>query len=175
MSSLATKHGLAVGADRRDPQLAGVGGHDPRRQAAAAGRAAARKRVPRAHDMPGLVGLAIGQGLPLAAGAAIACPDRPVICLEADGSAMYTLSALWVHARERLDITTVVLNNKAYAILQADLDFVALSEGMGVPATTGQAMAEPAASAHTSHHRRRRPARTLPTPRAGWRAVAAPA
>jgi hypothetical protein len=55
-----------------------------------------------AHDVLGLTGLAIGLGIPLAAGAASACPDRPVICLEAGGSAMYTLSALWMHARERL-------------------------------------------------------------------------
>ncbi|MCA2218910.1 acetolactate synthase large subunit [Jidongwangia harbinensis] len=111
-----------------------------------------------AHDVLGLVGLAIGQGLPLAAGAALACPDRPVVCLEADGSAMYTLPALWTHARERLDVTTVVLNNRSYAILRAELDrvgarrsgtgsarmvdlddpaldFVHLSHGMGVPAT----------------------------------------
>ncbi|EXU66222.1 decarboxylase [Streptomyces sp. PRh5] len=110
------------------------------------------------HDVLGLVGLAIGQGLPLSVGAAVACPDRPVVCLEADGSAMYTISALWTQARENLDITTVVLNNKSYAILRSeldrvgaqgeggastrmldlsrpDLDFVALSHGMGVPAT----------------------------------------
>lgn len=110
-----------------------------------------------AHDYLGLTGLSIGQGLPLAAGAAIACPQRPVICLEADGSAMYTLSALWTQAREQLDVTTIVLNNRSYAILRAelervgaaasgaatrlidlsgpDLDFVALATGMGVPAT----------------------------------------
>jgi acetolactate synthase-1/2/3 large subunit len=126
-----------------------------------------------AHDVLGLVGLAIGQGLPVAAGAAIACPDRPVVCLEADGSAMYTLSALWTHAREQLNVTTVILNNRAYAILRAELrrvgappadgapagrgsasmidltspalDFVALSEGMGVPATRAETIAELAA------------------------------
>ena len=54
-----------------------------------------------------------GQGLPLAAGAAIACPDRPVIALESDGSAMYTISALWTHAREGLDVTTVIFSNRA--------------------------------------------------------------
>ncbi|GCD92971.1 acetolactate synthase large subunit [Embleya hyalina] len=107
------------------------------------------------HDVLGLTGLSIGQGLPSATGAAIACPDRPVICLQADGSAMYTLSALWSHAREHLDITTVILNNSSYAILRAelervgataeasaqlfdlsrpDLDFVSLAHGMGVPA-----------------------------------------
>lgn len=110
-----------------------------------------------AHDVLGLVGLAVGQGLPLAVGAAVACPDRPVVCLEADGSAMYTISALWTQARN-LDVTTVVLNNKSYAILRSeldrveargngsastrmlelsapDLDFVSISRGMGVPAT----------------------------------------
>ncbi|HEX4221097.1 MAG TPA: acetolactate synthase large subunit [Pseudonocardiaceae bacterium] len=111
-----------------------------------------------AHDVLTLTGGAIGYGLPLATGAAIACPDRPVICLEADGSAMYTLSALWTHARENLNITTVVLANSAYAILRLelqrvgatatgpraadlldlsrpDLDFVSLATGMGVPAS----------------------------------------
>lgn len=124
---------------------------------------AATAGAPR-HDWLTLTGGSIGQGLPLAAGAAVACPDRPVVCLQADGSAMYTLSALWTHARESLDITTVLLNNRSYAILQMelarvgaavvgpkarslldlsrpDLDFVALAQGMGVPAqrvTTAQ-------------------------------------
>jgi acetolactate synthase-1/2/3 large subunit len=110
------------------------------------------------HDWLTLTGGAIGQGLPLATGAALACPDRKVVCLEADGSAMYTLQALWTQAREGLDVTTVVFNNRSYAILnlelsrvgadssgpkaremldlsRPDLDFVALAQGMGVPAT----------------------------------------
>jgi acetolactate synthase-1/2/3 large subunit len=110
------------------------------------------------HDWLTLTGGAIGQGLPLAAGAALACPDRPVLCLEADGSAMYTISALWTHAREGLDITTVIFANGSYAILDMEsqrlgmptdgsahhdlldltrpgLDFVALARGMGVPAS----------------------------------------
>jgi acetolactate synthase-1/2/3 large subunit len=110
-----------------------------------------------AHDWLTLTGGSIGQGLPLAVGAAVACPDRPVVCLQADGSAMYTVSALWTHAREGLDITTVLLNNRSYAILEMelarvgatvvgpsarswldlsrpDLDFVAIAQGMGVPA-----------------------------------------
>ncbi|MBO0805261.1 MAG: acetolactate synthase large subunit, partial [Nocardiopsaceae bacterium] len=110
------------------------------------------------HDWLTLTGGAIGQGLPLAAGAAIASPDRPVLALEADGSAMYTISALWTHARESLDVTTVVFSNRAYAILGMELkrvgaasagnssksllsldnpplDFVSLGTGMGVPAT----------------------------------------
>jgi len=117
------------------------------------------------HDLLTNSGFAIGLGLPMAAGAALACPDRPVICLEADGSAMYTPSALWTHAREGLDVTTIVLNNRGYAILRResrrvlgddapsatsamfdlsapDLDFVALAMSMGVPAgratTTGE-------------------------------------
>jgi acetolactate synthase-1/2/3 large subunit len=110
-----------------------------------------------AHDWLTLTGGAIGQGLPLAIGAAIACPQRPVIALEADGSAMYTIAALWTHAREGLDITTVIFSNRRYAILameldrvgavtgeaarsmldlsQPPLDFTALAAGMGVPAS----------------------------------------
>jgi acetolactate synthase-1/2/3 large subunit len=110
------------------------------------------------HDWLTLTGGAIGQGLPAATGAALACPGRRVLCLEADGSAMYTLQALWTQAREGLDVTTVIFNNRAYAILQLeltrvgndappgpatrrlleltppDLDFVALARGMGVDA-----------------------------------------
>ncbi|MGQ4483764.1 acetolactate synthase large subunit [Streptomyces sp. SAS_276] len=110
------------------------------------------------HDWLTLTGGAIGQGLPLAAGAALACPDRPVLCLEADGSAMYTVSALWTHAREGFDITTVIFANGSYSILDMEshrlgvpadgsahrdllnltrpgLDFVAIARGMGVPAS----------------------------------------
>ena len=120
------------------------------------------------HDWLTLTGGAIGQGLPLAAGAAIGCPGRPVLALEADGSAMYTISALWTYAREGLDVTTVVFNNRAYAILgmelqrvgateagatarslldlsRPDLDFVALATGMGVPATRAETATEFAA------------------------------
>src|SRR6266516_426403 len=110
------------------------------------------------HDWLTVPGGAIGEGLPLAIGAAVACPDRPVLCMQADGSAMYTISALWTHAREELDITTVILNNGSYDVLnmelqrvgaepsgprakallslsRPDLDFVALACGMGVPAS----------------------------------------
>ena len=109
------------------------------------------------HDWLCLTGGAIGQGLPVATGAAVACPDRKVLCLEADGSAMYTLQSLWTQMREGLDVTTVILNNGSYAILELelsrvgagdpgrrardmldlsrpDLGFVALASGMGVPA-----------------------------------------
>ncbi|MGH3451114.1 MAG: thiamine pyrophosphate-dependent enzyme, partial [Haloechinothrix sp.] len=128
---------------------------------------AATAGAPR-HDVLTLTGGAIGQGMPVATGAAVAAPDRPVINLEADGSAMYTLSSLWTQARENLDVTTVILNNSAYAILRlemqrtgADLsgpaaralldlsapnmDFAKMAEGMGVPAsraTTGEELAE---------------------------------
>ncbi|HEX4820590.1 MAG TPA: acetolactate synthase large subunit, partial [Acidimicrobiales bacterium] len=108
------------------------------------------------HDWLCLTGGAIGQGLPVAVGAAVACPDRKVLALEADGSAMYTLQSLWTMAREGLDVVTVIYNNRAYAVLNMELgrvgasgqkakdmfdlrtpplDFVALSTGMGVPAT----------------------------------------
>jgi len=120
------------------------------------------------HDWLSLTGGAIGQGLPLAAGAAVACPDRPVLALEADGSAMYTISALWTHAREGLDITTVIFSNRAYAILamelertgapvtgttardlldltRPDIDFTALAAGLGVPAGRARTTAEFAA------------------------------
>jgi acetolactate synthase I/II/III large subunit len=125
------------------------------------------------HDWLTLGGGAIGQGLPLAAGAAVACPDRTVVALEADGSAMYTLSALWTHAREGLDITTIIFSNRSYAILRMeldragganasgaarslveltspDLDFVALATGMGVPASRARTAGELAASLRRS-------------------------
>ncbi|WP_319446124.1 MULTISPECIES: acetolactate synthase large subunit [unclassified Mycobacterium] len=121
-----------------------------------------------AHDVLTLTGGAIGQGLPVAIGAAVAAPRRPVIALQADGSAVYTISALWTMARERLDITTVILNNHAYAILglelqrvgtttsgararsllrlsDPELDFVAIAEGFGVPATRASTAGELAA------------------------------
>jgi acetolactate synthase-1/2/3 large subunit len=68
-----------------------------------------------------LTGGSIGQGLPAATGAAVAAPDRPVLSLEADGSAMYTIQALWTQAREQLNVTTVLINNAAYAILRMEL------------------------------------------------------
>jgi len=112
------------------------------------------------HDWLTLPGGAIGYGLPNAVGAAIAAPGRKVLCLQADGSAMYTPSALWTMAREQLDVVTVIYNNGAYDILRLELqrvgaqasgppgpraeslldisrprlDFVALASGMGVSA-----------------------------------------
>jgi acetolactate synthase I/II/III large subunit len=110
------------------------------------------------HDWLTLTGGAIGQGMPVATGAAVACPDRRVINLEADGSALYTVQSLWTQAREGLDVVTIVFNNRSYAVLnmelnrvgaeaagprakdlldlsRPDIDFVALSQGLGVPAT----------------------------------------
>lgn len=110
------------------------------------------------HDWLTLTGGAIGQGLPLSLGAAIACPQRKVIALQADGSAMYTLQALWSMARENVDVTVVIMNNRSYAILNIelakvgagkptektlsmfdlsnpDINWVELAQGLGVPAT----------------------------------------
>ena len=122
-----------------------------------------------AHDWLTLTGGAIGYGIPAAVGAAVAAPDRPVLCLESDGSAMYTISGLWTQARENLDVTTVIYNNGAYDILRLELqrvgagatpgpkaldlldisrptmDFVKIAEGMGVPArraTTAEEFAD---------------------------------
>ena len=78
-------------------------------------------RTARPHDSLKNVGGAIGFGLPAAIGAAIACPDRKVICLEADGSGMFTLQALWTQARERLAITNIIFANRTYATLASEL------------------------------------------------------
>jgi acetolactate synthase-1/2/3 large subunit len=117
---------------------------------------AATAGAPR-HDLLALTGGAIGQGLPVAVGAAVACPDRPVFALEADGSALYTIQSLWTMAREQLNVTVVIFNNRSYGILNIelgrvgaraggpkakaqldlsgpDVDFVSLAQGFGVPA-----------------------------------------
>jgi len=73
------------------------------------------------HDLLSLTGGSIGQGLPLAVGAAVACPERKVVCLHGDGGAMYTLQALWTMAREKLDVTTVIWSNRSYRILGVEL------------------------------------------------------
>jgi acetolactate synthase I/II/III large subunit len=119
------------------------------------GMMAASKGAP-PHDWLGNTGGSIGIALPLAVGAAIASPQRRVLCLTADGSAMYTLQALWTMAREGLNVTTVVFANHDYAVLkrefsylgggnpepratrmfeigQPDLDWIQLGKGMGVP------------------------------------------
>ncbi len=108
--------------------------------------------------LPGSGG-SIGLGIPCATGAAIACPDRPVINLQADGSALYTIQALWTQAREGLNVTTLICSNRSYRILQTQLnragttsyglktqalteltqpaiDWVRIAEGFGVPGKT---------------------------------------
>ena len=80
------------------------------------------------HDFLQITGGAIGIGLPLAAGAAVACPDRKVILMQADGSGMYTMQALWTHAREQLDVVTIVFANRSYAILHNELRMVGAGE-----------------------------------------------
>ena len=108
------------------------------------------------HDWLANTGGSIGIALPLAVGAAVACPERRVLCLSADGSGMYTVQALWTMAREGLNITTVIFANHEYAVLKREysylnvghpgarardlfeighpaLDWVSLAKGMGVP------------------------------------------
>lgn len=85
------------------------------------------------HDLLTLTGGAIGQGLPSAVGAAIACPQRPVLALVGDGSAMYTLQALWTMAREQLNVTTIVFNNASYSVLNVELERVG-AESIGTKA-----------------------------------------
>jgi len=72
-------------------------------------------------DWLGLTGGAIGQGIPAATGAAVACGDRKVLCLSGDGAGMYTLQALWTMAREKLDVINIVFANRKYFILQVEL------------------------------------------------------
>ncbi len=78
----------------------------------------------RPHTHLPLAGGSIGQGLPLAVGAALAAPDRKVICPHGDGGAAYTLQALWTMARENLNVTTVIYANRSYAILNIELQRV---------------------------------------------------
>ena len=125
------------------------------------------------HDWMMLTGGAIGQGMPLALGAAIAASDRKVICLSGDGAGMYTNQALWSMAREGADVTTIVFVNHSYRILNIelyrtgagnpgptakdmlsiggpDIDWVQLSSSMGVPAveaTTAEAFDQALADA----------------------------
>jgi acetolactate synthase-1/2/3 large subunit len=117
------------------------------------------------HDTLTLTGGAIGQGLPAAVGAALACPDRKVIAFQADGSGMYTLQSLWTCARESLDVVVVVAANRAYRILQVELaragiaepgpqaraltdlshpviDWVSLARGLGVPGSRAETAEE---------------------------------
>ena len=107
------------------------------------------------HDTLQNMGGSIGFGMPVATGAAIACPERPVLCVVGDGSAMYTVQSLWTQAREGLNVTTIVFANRKYQILKNEfnavgagtpgpkalsmldidnptLDWLALAKGMGV-------------------------------------------
>ena len=115
------------------------------------------------HTWLQLTGGAIGLGVPMATGAAVACPDRRVVNLQADGSALYTAQCLWTQARERLDVLTLIWSNRAYAILRAELanvganpgrkaldmlslddpplDWVALAKGYGVEAVRVETVA----------------------------------
>jgi acetolactate synthase-1/2/3 large subunit len=81
------------------------------------------------HDWLQITGGAIGLGVPMATGAAIGAPGRRVIALQADGSAMYTLQGLWTQARERLDVTTIILSNRKYEILVGELANVGANPG----------------------------------------------
>ena len=76
------------------------------------------------HDLITLTGGAIGQGLPSAIGAAIACPERPVLALIGDGSSMYTIQSLWTMAREQLNVTSIIFNNASYSVLNIELERV---------------------------------------------------
>ena len=76
------------------------------------------------HDWLMITGGSIGYGLPASIGAAVACPDRKVVCLQGDGGAMYTIQSLWTMARENLDICIVIFANRRYQILQIELDRV---------------------------------------------------
>ena len=117
------------------------------------------------HDYLPVTGGSIGQGLPVAVGAAVACPSRKIVALEADGSGMYTLQALWTAARESLDVTVVVFANRRYRILEVEmrrtgatgfgptadgmidigrpnLDWASLAKGMGVDSSRASTVEE---------------------------------
>jgi acetolactate synthase-1/2/3 large subunit len=119
------------------------------------------------HDWLNNTGGSIGWGLPAAVGAAVACPERKVVCLEGDGSAMYTIQALWTMARENLDITILLFTNRKYSILELeftrtgarggtpgpkaasmleignpDIDYVDMARSMGVEASLATSVAE---------------------------------
>ena len=113
----------------------------------------------RPHEVLALTGGAIGIGLPLAIGAAVAAPDRKILSINGDGAAMYTIQALWTLARENLDVTVVVFANYTYRILNIEMertgagragpqarklldlgdpniDFVSVAKGLGLPAVS---------------------------------------
>jgi acetolactate synthase-1/2/3 large subunit len=117
------------------------------------------------HTWLSLTGGAIGQGGPVATGAALACPERRVLALLGDGGATYTLQCLWTQAREGLNVTTVIYANRSYNILNVEyarlgvsevgpvaaslfdignpaLDWVAIARGFGVPAAVARTAEE---------------------------------
>ncbi|BFM15723.1 acetolactate synthase large subunit [Maricurvus nonylphenolicus] len=119
------------------------------------------------HDWTMLTGGVIGYGLAASVGAAVACPDRKVVCLQSDGGAMYSIQALWTMARENLDVTVIILNNQKYNVLEAEfaltgarggkpspkaasvldigspnMNFVDMATGMGVKATRATTVEE---------------------------------
>lgn len=176
LEALADRLGVTAGARERGPEPPGPAAAGPIDAAALAravtatlpenaivmdeGVTMGREIYPRTaaaapHSWLAITGGSIGLGMPMATGAAIACPERKVLTLQADGSGMYTLQALWTQARESLDVTTLVLSNRGYQILkgelmkvganpgrtaldmleitQPDLEWVSLAKGMGVP------------------------------------------
>jgi acetolactate synthase I/II/III large subunit len=125
--------------------------------------AASHRAAP--HDWLQITGGSIGLGIPMATGAAVACPDRKVINLQADGSGLYTAQALWTQARENLDVLTLIWANRSYAILRGELanvgaenpgrkalgmlsldnppiDWVSLAKGYGVEARRAETLDE---------------------------------
>jgi benzoylformate decarboxylase len=113
----------------------------------------------------GLRGGGIGWGLPAAIGVKLALPDRPVVALIGDGSAMYSIQGLWTAAREKLNIVFVIINNYSYRILkqrtnamrghaaQTDnyvamdldrprVDFCSVARGLGLTAHKANTLAE---------------------------------
>jgi len=111
------------------------------------------------HSVLTISGGSIGYGMPCAVGAALASPNRQIINFQADGSAMYTIQALWTEAREGLNVKTLICSNRGYNILRVELeragitdpgpkalsladidhprlDWISIAKGMGVPATS---------------------------------------
>ncbi|MBT3312392.1 MAG: acetolactate synthase large subunit [Desulfobacterales bacterium] len=114
---------------------------------------------PSPHTILSLTGGSLGVGIPCAIGAALACPDRPVIGFQGDGAAMYTIQGLWTQAREGLNITTLICANRSYDIIKwevarsgniepgpnaqsltditnPEVNYVSISKGLGVPAVS---------------------------------------
>jgi thiamine pyrophosphate-dependent acetolactate synthase large subunit-like protein len=161
-SRIAAKTGARILCDTFAPRLRRGAGVPAATNGLAPGFLTATAKP---HDHLALTGGSIGMGLPVAVGAAVAAPDRKVVCLHGDGGAMYTLQSLWTMARENLDVTTVIFANRSYAILNIELgrvgagvggpkalstldignpnlNWVSLAEGMGVEATAARTAEE---------------------------------